>query len=168
MTPPGSASLLLTVFNTAAAGDAERDVTRCCAARPFAEAIVAGRPYQDFDALDAAIDAGFAGLGWPDVAEALNDHPRIGDQTASGWSRAEQAGAAAAADDVAAAIADGNRAYEDKFGHVFLICATGLTGEQVLAALRYRLGNDPAEERRIVIDELRKITKLRMRKLLGG
>jgi 2-oxo-4-hydroxy-4-carboxy-5-ureidoimidazoline decarboxylase len=168
MTPPGSTSLLLTVFNTAAAGDAERDVTRCCASRPFAEAIAAGRPYADFDALDAAVDAGFAGLDWPDVAEALNDHPRIGDHAVSGWSRAEQAGAAGAADDVAAALADGNRAYEDAFGHVFLICATGLTGEQILAAQQYRLGNDQAEERRIVIDELRKITKLRMRKLLGG
>ncbi|HEX4062143.1 MAG TPA: 2-oxo-4-hydroxy-4-carboxy-5-ureidoimidazoline decarboxylase [Streptosporangiaceae bacterium] len=168
MTPPGSTSLLLTVFNTAAAGDAARDVTRCCAARPFTETIVAGRPYQDFDALDAAIDTGFAGLVWLDVVEALNDHPRIGDQSASGWSRAEQAGAAAAPADVTAAIADGNRAYEDAFGHVFLICATGLSGEQVLAALRYRLGNDPAEEHRIVTDELRKITKLRMRKLLGG
>ena len=168
MTSPGSTSLLLTVFNTAAAGDAERDVSRCCASRPFAEAIVAGRPYADFEALDAAIDAGFAGLGWVDVAEALNDHPRIGDQTASGWSEAEQARAAAAPDDVVAAITDGNRAYEDRFGHVFLICATGLSGEQVLAALRYRLGNDQAEEHRIVADELRKITKLRMRKLLGG
>ena len=168
MTPPGSASLLLTMFNTAAPDDAERDVTRCCASRPFAEAIVAGRPYQDFDALDAAIDAGFTGLGWSDVAEALHDHPRIGDEAASGWSRAEQAGAAAAPSDVAAALADGNRAYEDRFGHVFLICATGLSGEQVLAALRYRLGNDPAEEHRIVSDELRKITKLRLRKLLGG
>jgi 2-oxo-4-hydroxy-4-carboxy-5-ureidoimidazoline decarboxylase len=168
MTPPGSTSLLLTVFNTAAAGDAERDVTRCCASRPFAEAIVAGRPYADFDGLDAAVDAGFAGLGWTDVAGALNDHPRIGDDAASGWSRAEQAGAAAAPEDVSAAIADGNRAYENKFGHMFLICATGLSGEQVLAAMRYRLDNDQAEERRIVIDELRKITKLRMRKLLGG
>jgi 2-oxo-4-hydroxy-4-carboxy-5-ureidoimidazoline decarboxylase len=168
MTGTGASSLLLTVFNTAAASDAEADVARCCASRSFVTSITAGRPYADFDALDAAIDAAFAGLGWQDVAEALRDHPRIGDQAASGWSAAEQAGATTAGEDVAAGLAEGNRAYEDRFGHVFLICATGLTGEQMLAALRYRLGNDRAEERRIVTDELRKITRLRMRKLLGG
>jgi len=168
MTGPGSSSLLLAVFNTAAVSDAEHDVTRCCASRLFAETIAAGRPYDDFDALDAAIDSAFAGLSWGDVAEAIQDHPRIGDQAASGWSRDEQAGAAGAGDEVAAQLADGNQAYEDRFGHVFLICATGLTAEQMLAALRYRLGNDTPEERRIVIDELRKITRLRMRKLLGG
>ncbi|MGH3155539.1 MAG: 2-oxo-4-hydroxy-4-carboxy-5-ureidoimidazoline decarboxylase [Streptosporangiaceae bacterium] len=168
MTPPGSASLLLAVFNTAAVGDAERDVARCCASRSLAAAIAAERPYDDFDALDAAIDAGFARLGWPDTAEALRGHPRIGDQDASGWSRTEQAGAVSAAQDVADQIAAGNRAYEERFGHVFLICATGLTGEQLLAALRERLGNDPDTERRVAADELRKITRLRMRKLLGG
>jgi 2-oxo-4-hydroxy-4-carboxy-5-ureidoimidazoline decarboxylase len=168
MTGTRSSSLLLAVFNTASASDAEDDVARCFASRSFAAAIAAGRPYDDFDALDAAVDAGFARVGWADVAEALRDHPRIGDQTASGWSAAEQAGATSVGEDVADALTVGNRDYEDRFGHVFLICATGLTGGQMLAALRYRLGNDPAEERRIVTDELRKITRLRMRKLLGG
>lgn len=168
MTGPDSSSLLLAVFNTATPSDAERDVTRCCASHLFAEAIAAGRPYDDFETLDAAIDAAFAGIPWGDVVEAIRDHPRIGDHTVSGWSRAEQAGAAGTGEDVATGLAEGNRAYEDRFGHVFLICATGLTGEQMLAALRYRLGNDEPEERRIVTDELRKITRLRMRKLLGG
>jgi 2-oxo-4-hydroxy-4-carboxy-5-ureidoimidazoline decarboxylase len=168
MTGTGASSLLLTMFNTAADSDAEHDVTRCCSSRSFAAAIAAGRPYDDLDALDTAIDTVFARLRWADVAEALRDHSRIGDQGATGWSAAEQAGAASAGPDVAAGLAEGNRAYEDRFGHVFLICATGLTGDQMLAALRYRLGNDPAEEQRIITDELRKITRLRMRKLLGG
>jgi 2-oxo-4-hydroxy-4-carboxy-5-ureidoimidazoline decarboxylase len=168
MTAPGSTSLLLTVFNTARADDAERDVTRCCASRLFAVAIVAGRPYDDFDALDAAVDAGFARLSWPDLVAAVQNHPRIGDLAAVGWSRAEQAGAATSTPEVAAELAEGNQAYEEQFGHVFLISATGLTGEQILAALRYRLGNDPQEERPLVKEELRKITRLRMRKLLGG
>jgi 2-oxo-4-hydroxy-4-carboxy-5-ureidoimidazoline decarboxylase len=168
MTGTGSAALLLAAFNTAATVDAERDATRCCASRPFAAAIAAGRPYADLDALDAAIDAEFGRLSWPDIAEAVQGHPRIGDPAAAGWSRAEQAGAAAAAQDVAAGLAAGNQAYQDKFGHVFLVCATGLTAEQMLDRLRARLGNDPATERQIVADELRKITRLRMRKLLGG
>jgi 2-oxo-4-hydroxy-4-carboxy-5-ureidoimidazoline decarboxylase len=168
VTSPGSSSLLLAVFNTAAASDAENDVTRCCASRSVAAAIASGRPYDDFDALDAAIDTVFARLGWAEVTEAVRDHPRIGDQSASGWSAAEQAGATSVGEDVAAQLTEGNRAYEERFGHVFLICATGLTGGQILAAMRYRLGNGPAEEQRIVTDELRKITQLRMRKLLGG
>lgn len=168
MTGEGSAALLLATFNTAATVDAERDAARCCASRSFAAAIAAGRPYADLDAVDAAIDAEFGRLGWADVAEAVQGHPPIGDPAAAGWSRAEQAGAAGAPQDVAAALAAGNRAYQEKFGHVFLICATGLTAGQMLDQLQARLGNDPATERRIVTDELRKITRLRMRKLLGG
>jgi 2-oxo-4-hydroxy-4-carboxy-5-ureidoimidazoline decarboxylase len=168
MTGTGSAPLLLAAFNTAATVDAERDATRCCASRSFAAAIAAGRPYPDLDALDAAIDAEFGRLGWADVAEAVSDHPRIGDPAAAGWSRAEQAGAAAAAADVAAGLAAGNQAYQEKFGHVFLVCASGLTAEQMLRQLEDRLGHDPATERRVVTDELRKITRQRMRKLLGG
>jgi 2-oxo-4-hydroxy-4-carboxy-5-ureidoimidazoline decarboxylase len=168
MTQPGSAALLLAAFNTAATVDAERDATRCCASHSFAAAIAAGRPYADLDALDAAIDAEFARLDWPDIAEALQGHPRIGDPAAAGWSRAEQAGAAAAPQDVAAGLAAGNQAYQEKFGHVFLVCASGLTAGQMLDQLQARLGNDPATERHVVADELRKITRLRIRKLLGG
>jgi 2-oxo-4-hydroxy-4-carboxy-5-ureidoimidazoline decarboxylase len=163
-----SAQLLLAAFNTAAPVDAERDAARCCASRSFATAIAAGRPYADLDALDEAIDAEFGRLGWADIAEAVRDHPRIGDTTAAGWSRAEQAGATVAPADVAAGLASGNQAYQEKFGHVFLICASGLTGGQMLDQLQARLGNDPATEQRIVADELRKITRQRMRKLLGG
>jgi 2-oxo-4-hydroxy-4-carboxy-5-ureidoimidazoline decarboxylase len=168
MTGTGSAALLLATFNGAATVDAERDAARCCASRSFAAAIAAGRPYQDLDALDAAIDAEFGRLGWADIAEAVGEHPRIGDPAAAGWSRAEQAGAAAAPADVAAGLATGNQAYQDKFGHVFLVCASGLTAGQMLDLLQARLGNDPATERRVVADELRKITRQRMRKLLGG
>src|SRR6202522_420064 len=118
MTTPGSTSLLLAVFNTAALADAERDVARCCASRSLAMAIAAGRPYDDFDALEAAIDAEFTGLGWADTAEALANHPRIGDQHVSGWSQAEQAGVGSSSSQVADELAAGNRAYEERFGHV--------------------------------------------------
>jgi 2-oxo-4-hydroxy-4-carboxy-5-ureidoimidazoline decarboxylase len=168
MTSAGAAGLLLAAFNTAAPVDAERDAARCCASRAFAAGIVTGRPYPDLDALDAAIDTQFARLGWDDVAEALGDHPRIGGPARAGWSAAEQAGAAGAPQAVSDGLAAGNRDYEERFGHVFLICASGLTGAQMLDSLRARLGNDPATERAVVTDELRKITRLRMRKLLGG
>jgi 2-oxo-4-hydroxy-4-carboxy-5-ureidoimidazoline decarboxylase len=70
--------------------------------------------------------------------------------------------------DTLAALATGNGAYEERFGQVFLICATGLSATEMLAALRARLGNDAGTEAKIVRDELRKITGLRLRKLLGG
>jgi 2-oxo-4-hydroxy-4-carboxy-5-ureidoimidazoline decarboxylase len=84
------------------------------------------------------------------------------------WSRQEQAGVADASADTLAALAAGNRTYEERFGQVFLICATGLSAAEMLTALRARLGNDADTEAKIVREELRKITGLRLRKLLGG
>jgi 2-oxo-4-hydroxy-4-carboxy-5-ureidoimidazoline decarboxylase len=93
---------------------------------------------------------------------------RDGDTRDGEWSRQEQAGVAGASVDSMAALAVGNRSYEERFGQVFLICATGLSAAEMLAALRTRLGNDPDTEAKIVREELRKITGLRLRKLLGG
>jgi 2-oxo-4-hydroxy-4-carboxy-5-ureidoimidazoline decarboxylase len=93
---------------------------------------------------------------------------RDGDTRDGEWSRQEQAGVAGASVDSMAALAVGNRSYEERFGQVFLICATGLSAAEMLAALRTRLGNDPDTEAKIVREELRKITGLWLRKLLGG
>ncbi|WP_113702712.1 2-oxo-4-hydroxy-4-carboxy-5-ureidoimidazoline decarboxylase, partial [Nonomuraea lactucae] len=119
--------------------------------------------------LAGAAVAAVRGLAWPDVLEALAAHPRIGARPDGGgregaWSRQEQAGVE---DGLREALAEGNRAYEDRFGHVYLICATGLTGAQMLARLRERLGHDDEAERGVVRDELAEITLLRIAKLLG-
>lgn len=157
----------LASFNAAPAREAEQCLLACCESRAFARAVAGGRPYPDPAALLAAVDAAFGKLGWDDIAESMSGHPRIGDRAATGTSAAEQSGAAAAGDQVRQDLAAGNRAYEDRFGHIFLICASGLSGEEMLAALRARLGNDPDTERAAVRAELRKITRLRMRKQLG-
>ena len=99
----------------------------------------------------------------------LASHPRIGERAAAdsregGWSRQEQSGAAGAAEQVRRELAAGNAAYEQRFGHVFLICATGLSAEAMLAALRSRLRNDPIAEREVVRGELVKIVRLRLAK----
>jgi 2-oxo-4-hydroxy-4-carboxy-5-ureidoimidazoline decarboxylase len=167
MTGQATAAAALAAFNAAAPGDAGRDVARCCASPPFVSAIVAGRPYRDAAAVSAAIDAAFDALGWADIAEAVADHLRIGGP-AAGWAAREQASAAGAPPAVARELADGNQAYEQRFGHVFLVCASGLSAADLLARLRARLPNDQETERRTVAAELRKITQLRMRKLLGG
>ncbi|HEY3735374.1 MAG TPA: 2-oxo-4-hydroxy-4-carboxy-5-ureidoimidazoline decarboxylase [Streptosporangiaceae bacterium] len=168
MTRLTSGTTALAAFNAAPGDVAAADVAACCAARAFVQQIVAGRPYADLGEVGAAVDAAFARLDDDGLAEAVTAHPRIGEPAASGWSRDEQAGALAAADDVSRALAEGNAAYQQRFGQVFLICASGLSADQLLAALRARLANDAAAERRIVAEELRKITQLRIRKLLGA
>ena len=163
------AASALAAFNAAPADAAERDMLACCASRTFARAIAAGRPYRDPASLQNAVDAEFAALIWEDIVEAMNAHPRIGDRKAAseGWSAAEQSGAAAAGDKVSRGLAAGNAAYEERFGHVFLICASGLSGQQMLDQLQARLTNDEQAERAIVRAELRKITQLRVGKLLS-
>ena len=92
-----------------------------------------------------------------------NAHPRIGARV-SGQSAAEQSGVSDTSRD---ALAAANAEYEERFGHVFLICAAGLSGEEMLAALRERLNNDDHAERKVAATELQKITVLRARKVLG-
>jgi 2-oxo-4-hydroxy-4-carboxy-5-ureidoimidazoline decarboxylase len=163
--PPGST---LAAFNAASPQAAERDVLACCASGSFAKLIAEGRPYRDAADVSAAVDAAFGVLSWDDIVESMNAHPRIGERTPTGgWSAAEQSGAASASDQVRQALVEGNIAYEERFGHVFLICATGLSGQEMLTQLRARLGNDEEAERAVVRRELLKITQLRMTKLLS-
>jgi 2-oxo-4-hydroxy-4-carboxy-5-ureidoimidazoline decarboxylase len=158
----------LAAFNAAPADAASDTVLACCASGAFAKAIVGGRPYRDPVALQAAVDTAFAALTWDDIVEGMKAHPRIGERPAGGgFSAAEQAGAAAAGDEVRRALAEGNLAYEKRFGHVFLVCASGLSGRQLLDQMQARLKNNDDAERAVVRQELLKITRLRMTKLLN-
>jgi 2-oxo-4-hydroxy-4-carboxy-5-ureidoimidazoline decarboxylase len=148
-----------------------------CASARWIGRMISGRPYGSPTALRTASDAAIAALGWPDIEQALAAHPRIGvrlpDQGAApdrdtlpdreaAWSRQEQSGTRDAGPDVRAGLRAGNAAYEERFGHVFLICATGMSAASMLAALQARLGHDPASEREVVRDELTKIVRLRL------
>jgi 2-oxo-4-hydroxy-4-carboxy-5-ureidoimidazoline decarboxylase len=154
----------LASFNAAPADEAVAAMLDCCASRRFAAAMAAGRPYPSTAAALAAVETAFTSLTWPDVLEAMDRHPRIGTRV-SGQSATEQSGVA---DAVRGALVAGNAAYEDRFGHVFLICATGLTGDQMLAALQERLKNNEEMERTVATTELRKITLLRVAKVLDS
>jgi 2-oxo-4-hydroxy-4-carboxy-5-ureidoimidazoline decarboxylase len=168
MANPSQPGSTLAAFNAASPQAAERDVLACCASGSFAKLIAEGRPYRDAADVSAAVDAAFGVLSWDDIVESMNAHPRIGERTPNGgWSVAEQSGAASASDQVRRALAEGNVAYEERFGHVFLICATGLSGQEMLSQLRARLGHDEEAERAVVRRELLKITRLRMTKLLS-
>jgi 2-oxo-4-hydroxy-4-carboxy-5-ureidoimidazoline decarboxylase len=153
----------LAAFNAASEQEAVTTMLACCASRRFATAMAGGRPYPSQAAAVAAVEAVFESLTWPDVLEGMDAHPRIGDRV-SGRSAAEQSGVA---DESRAALAAGNAAYEARFGHVFLICATGLGGDEILGTLRQRLKNDEMSERGVAATELRKITVLRVGKALA-
>lgn len=142
------------------------DFRACCASQRWVQAMMARRPFATFDALLEAADAVWRGLEPADWREAFVAHPRIGERGAGGWAEQEQAGTAAAASETLTALEEGNRVYEERFGHVFLICASGLSAEQMLAALRERLPNEPATEEGVAAEEQRKITRLRLQKLV--
>jgi 2-oxo-4-hydroxy-4-carboxy-5-ureidoimidazoline decarboxylase len=147
---------------------------RCCGATRWVERMCAARPYRDRAALLAAAESAFSGLGPADWREAFAHHPRIGDlaslrakyASTAAWARGEQRGAAAAAAATLAALAEGNRAYEERFGYIFIVCATGKSADEMLALLRARMPHSPEREIAIAAEEQMKITRLRLEKLL--
>jgi len=145
--------------------DFEELLLGCCAAPGWARRVTAGRPYASLPGLLAAADAAWAAREPGDLDAAMVGHPRIGERRRSGWSAGEQAGVG---EDAAAlaSLADGNAAYERRFGHVFLICATGRGPAEILAELNRRMNNDPATERDVAAAEIGKINELRLRKLV--
>ena len=162
---------LLAAFNAAAAAEAERDLAACCAARRWVAEMVAGRPYADLDALLAASRTIMVDLDWAEVREALDAHPRIGDRAEgngreAAWSRGEQSAARTDDERLADDLRAANLAYEQRFGHVFLICATGRSAGDVLSAARSRVTHDEDRERQVVRAELGRIVDLRLGKLV--
>ena len=153
-------------FNDLPDDRAEKALLACCASPAWAGQVGAGRPYLDADQLLSAADDALARLSEDDLDDALAGHPRIGERPGTGWSSREQAGMADADAEMQRRLAAGNRAYEDRFGHVYLVCATGRSAAELLAVLEDRLGNDPRAERAIVRAELGKINRIRLQKLL--
>ncbi|AFU05796.1 2-oxo-4-hydroxy-4-carboxy-5-ureidoimidazoline decarboxylase [Nocardia brasiliensis] len=138
----------------------------CCSSPQWARALAAGRPYSSVGAVLDAADSVLAGLPETEIDRALAGHPRIGERAHSAASAREQAGVADAPDEVHTALAAGNRAYEQRFGYRYLVCASGSTGGELLALLQDRLHNDAETERRVMRTELAKINRLRLRGLL--
>lgn len=147
---------------------------RCCGARAWVEAMCAVRPFTNVEALHAAAERNARQLGHVDRLEAFAHHPKIGDAatlrenfaTTRVWAGEEQSGATGAADDVLEALAAGNRAYESRFGYIFIVYATGKSAEQMLALLQARIDNTPERELEIAWEEQMKITRLRLDKLV--
>jgi allantoicase len=165
--PAGRRALALARLDALVPDDAAKAFLACLGAPSFAAAVSAGRPYGDEAALVEAVERAMAALQEPDWREAFAAHPRIGTtHGASAWARDEQKGTAAASSATRDALARGNGDYEKKFGRIFLICATGKSADEMLAALNARMQNDPASEFEVAIEEQKKITRLRLEKLL--
>jgi 2-oxo-4-hydroxy-4-carboxy-5-ureidoimidazoline decarboxylase len=153
-------------FDALPAADARAALLECCAAPEWAGRLVAERPHGTLPALLDRADAVLAGLPEDQVDLALAGHPRIGERPAHASSAREQSGVTGAPDDVLAALAAGNRAYEQRFGHVYLVCADGRPAAELLAVLRARLDNDPTTERAVLRRELGRINRIRLTRLL--
>ena len=159
-------------FNSTPADRLRPALAACCDVPEWVDGILAKRPYGDVAALTAVADQSLRELDDDEVDRALQAHPRIGDRaqgvsTEASWSRKEQSGVG---DDPGARreLAEGNRQYEERFGRVFLICATGLSAQDMLTNLRERLMHDDVTEAKVVHEELRKIALLRLAKVVDA
>ncbi|MGE9277365.1 2-oxo-4-hydroxy-4-carboxy-5-ureidoimidazoline decarboxylase [Streptomyces rochei] len=154
-------------FNALEESAALAELHEACASTAWARHLLAARPYATAEDLYAASDAAMAELTADDLAEAMAGHPPIGrPKPGDPTSSREQAGMAGASEELKAEMLDLNLAYQDKFGHVFLIRATGRTGEQMRDAVKERIGNSPEQEREIVRTELGKINRIRLTRLV--
>ena len=153
---------------------AAREILPCCGSQAWANALATRRPFADVQQLFASSDEVWAALPEPDWREAFDSHPRIGQQHARSataqslsWSSAEQRSAMSDEDATKLALADANRQYEERFGRIFIVCASGKSATEILAILNARLHNSPAAELLEAAEQQRQITQLRLRRWLG-
>jgi OHCU decarboxylase len=155
--------------------EAETEFLKCCGSTKWARALAQARPFTSQAELLVKSDQVSDGLTSEDWLEAFRAHPRIGEQKSAKaqteqeqrWSAQEQSAMQAASADTAAQLASRNREYEARFGFIFIVCATGKSPGEMLAILDRRIHNDPQTELQVAAAEQRKITRLRLEKLLA-
>jgi OHCU decarboxylase len=165
---------LLVELNTAPQETANSALLSCCGSRRWANKMAEARPFADVSDLLYRAEEIWQNLDVQDWLEAFAAHPKIGakkavpHQTAQSadWSKSEQSGTENAADTVRTELENANRLYENKFGFIFIVCATGKSAEEMLSLCRQRLDNLQDEEIKTAADEQRKITEIRLKKLL--
>ncbi|QMV18181.1 2-oxo-4-hydroxy-4-carboxy-5-ureidoimidazoline decarboxylase [Granulicella sp. 5B5] len=163
----------LATWNTLDEHSAADAILPCNGSRAWAENMAALRPFETVFDLTCTADRVWTSLSESDWQQAFDSHPRIGEQhaksataTSLAFSSAEQS-AANPNDAIRAELAAANRDYDAKFGHIFIVCATGKSAAEMLAILRHRLHNDPATELREAAEQQRQITQIRLRKWLA-
>jgi len=169
-------SEVLARWNSLRHQEAARAILPCCGSENWAAGMASKRPIQDELSLMETSDTIWQGLGEPDWLEAFRSHPRIGESRAevdsvtqsSAWSEQEQQKAASADEAMKLALKWGNREYEQKFGRIFIVCATGKSASEILEILRRRLHNDEATELQQAAEEQRQIMRIRLKKWFAG
>lgn len=153
--------------------EAETTLLSCCGSSEWARRLTAARPFGSEEELAGTSDRIWRDLPKADWLEAFSAHPKIGSSAPAGsgpardWSREEQRGTEGAPSDTLADLAAVNRDYEKRFRHIFIVCASGRSAEEMLSIARRRLGNDPETELAVAAEEQRKITRIRLARLLG-
>ena len=163
-------------WNSLSDEDAAREILSCCGSKAWAKGMAGRRPFSDVTTLLAASDETWGNLAAADWMEAFRSHPRIGEsrpaqpssEMSQDWSAQEQQRVAAAAEDAKAAIAKANLEYEQRFGHIFIVCATGKSAPEILEILRSRLRNDAQTELREAAEQQRQITNIRLTRWLSA
>jgi allantoicase len=171
---PASARNGIAFFNSASKAEASAAFLDCCGSQEWVRRMLARRPFGSQEELLEAAGEIWNGLRSNAWLEAFRHHPQIGGKKAErkqsgkakSWSAIEQSATQSASMNVKNELAAANRAYEKKFGYIFIVCAAGKSTEEILALLTQRIANDPAVELRIAADEQRKITRLRLERLL--
>jgi 2-oxo-4-hydroxy-4-carboxy-5-ureidoimidazoline decarboxylase len=169
-------SEVLAHWNELPQEEAAREILPCCGSETWAAGMASKRPIHDELSLMETSDAVWQALGESDWLEAFRSHPRIGEYCtevnsvaqSSAWSEQEQQKAASADEAMKLALKWGNREYEQKFGRIFIVCATGKTAGEILEILRRRLHNDEATELQQAAEEQRKIMHIRLKKWIAG
>jgi OHCU decarboxylase len=162
-------------LNSLSPAQAEAEFLKCCGSTRWAQAMTATRPFKSIDDLLAKADSVWWSLDREDWLEAFRAHPKIGEKKAAvaqseqarSWSAQEQSGTAGGAAEIVAALAECNREYEQRFGFIYIVCAAGKSSEEMLAILKRRIQNDGETELPSAAEEQRKITRLRLEKLLN-
>lgn len=150
------------------------ELTKCCGSSAWVNKMLPFFPADDLVELLEDAEEQWYKCSENDWKEAFSHHPKIGDidslkkkfASTAQWASGEQSGVNTASEQTIEALAEGNKKYEEKFGYIFIVCATGKTAEEMLGILASRLPNDPKEEIEIAADEQRKITRLRLEKLV--
>jgi len=161
-------------LNSLTADEAAKELLQCCGSKRWATEMASSRPFPSLETLITTANDIWSSLDRSDWLKAFRSHPRIGEKKAAGkvseqsrqWSGQEQSGVANASEQTVSSLAALNRDYEQKFGFIFIICATGKSSEEMLVSLRERLQHDSAAELPVAAAEQSKITELRLKKLL--
>lgn len=156
--------------------EAYAELLKCCGSTRWAREVAALKPFWDVTQVVVIGHRVWSELGEADWLEAFRAHPRIGESKAEKkvteeerrWSEGEQSRARGSSEETLAALAAANREYEERFGFIFIVCASGRTAEEILAALGGRMANDRDTELRVAAAEQWKITELRLRKFFDA